>query len=304
MYRHRSRCATILCAVTLIELADGRSLDIQVSGPQDGTPLVMHHGTPGSLVRFRVIEEAVHGRGLRLVTYSRAGCGASTRMTGRSVADVAADLEAVLDHIGAQRCLILGWSGGGPHALASAALLPGRVLAATTLASVAPYDADGLDFLAGMGEGNIEEFGAAIAGEKEISAALDEEAAQLRAAGTEDVVESMSTLLPDVDRAALAGEAGDELTVQIAEGVRLGASGWIDDDLAFVKSWGFAVEEITVPVYLWQGDKDLMVPFEHGRWLADRIPRSVAHLLPGEGHISIVLNHIDAIVDELAVHVA
>jgi pimeloyl-ACP methyl ester carboxylesterase len=290
--------------VTLIELADGRSLDIQVSGPQDGIPLVMHHGTPGSLVRFRVIEEAVHSRGLRLVTYSRAGYGASTRKSGRSVADVAADLEAVLDHLGAQHCLILGWSGGGPHALASAALLPGRVLAATTLASVAPYDADGLDFLAGMGEGNIEEFGAAIAGEKEISAALDAEAAQLRDAATADVVESMSTLLPDVDRAALAGEAGDELTAQIAEGVRLGASGWIDDDLAFVKPWGFAVEEITVPVFLWQGDKDLMVPFEHGRWLADRIPRSIAHLLPGEGHISIVLNHIDAILDELAAHVA
>jgi pimeloyl-ACP methyl ester carboxylesterase len=289
--------------VTLIELADGRSLDIQVSGPRDGTPLVMHHGTPGSLVRFRLIEEAVHSKGLRLVTYSRAGYGASSRKPGRSVADVAADLEAVLDHIGARRCLILGWSGGGPHALASAALLPGRVLAATTLASVAPYDADGLDFLAGMGEGNIEEFGAAIAGEKEISAALGEEAAQLRDAATADVVESMSTLLPDVDRAALAGEAGDELTAQIAEGVRLGASGWIDDDLAFVKPWGFAVEEITVPVYLWQGDKDLMVPFEHGRWLADRIPRSVAHLLPGEGHISIVLNHIDAILDELAAHV-
>ena len=290
--------------MTLIELADGRSLDIQVSGPQDGTPLVMHHGTPGSLARFRVIEEAVYGRGLRLVTYSRAGYGASTRKPGRSVADIAADLEAVLDHIGAQHCLILGWSGGGPHALASAALLPGRVLAATTLASVAPYDADGLDFLAGMGEGNIEEFGAAIAGEKEISAALDEEAVQLRDAATADVVESMSTLLPDVDRAALAGEAGDELTAQMAEGLRLGASGWIDDDLAFVKPWGFAVEEITVPVFLWQGDKDLMVPFEHGRWLADRIPRSVAHLLPGEGHISIVLNHIDAILDELGAHVA
>jgi pimeloyl-ACP methyl ester carboxylesterase len=304
MYRHRRQCATILCAVTLIELADGRSLDIHVSGPGDGIPLVMHHGTPGSLVRFRVIEEAVHGRGLRLVTYSRAGYGASSRKRGRSVADVAADLEAVLDHIGAQRCLTLGWSGGGPHALASAALLPGRVLAATTLASVAPYDADGLDFLAGMGEGNIEEFGAAIAGEKEISAALDEEAAQLRDAAAEEVVESMSTLLPDVDRAALAGEAGDELTAQIAEGVRLGASGWIDDDLAFVKPWGFAVEEIAVPVHLWQGDKDLMVPFEHGRWLADRVPRGVAHLLPGEGHISIVLNHIDAILDELAAHVA
>ena len=291
---------TILAAVTLIVLADGRELDIQVTGPQHGIPLVMHHGTPGSLVRFRVIEEAVHRRGLRMVTYSRAGYGGSTRKPGRAVADIAADVTAVLDHIGAERCVTLGWSGGGPHALASAALLPGRVVAATTIASVGPYGIDDLDFLAGMGQGNIEEFGAALAGEPPLAAALDEAAVELRGAGPDKVVASMSTLLPDEDRAVLVGEVGEELAAQIAEGVRLGASGWIDDDLAFVNHWGFSVDDITVPVFVWQGDRDLMVPFAHGRWLADRIPGAVAHLQPGEGHISVFINRVDEVLDELA----
>lgn len=300
MYRHHGRGGTILAAVTPIDLADGRELDIQVTGPQDGIPLVMHHGTPGSIVCFRVVEEAVHRRGLRLVTYSRAGYGTSTRKPGRTVADIAADVTAVLDHIGAERCVTLGWSGGGPHALASAALLPGRVVAATTIASVGPYGIDDLDFLAGMGQGNIEEFGAALAGEPKLAAALDEAAVELRGAGPDEVVASMSTLLPDEDRAVVVGEVGEELAAQITEGVRLGAGGWIDDDLAFVNHWGFSVDDITVPVFVWQGDRDLMVPFAHGRWLADRIPGAVAHLLPGEGHISVFINRVDEILGELA----
>lgn len=299
MYRHHSLSGTILAAVTLIDLADGRALDIQVTGPENGIPLVMHHGTPGSLTRFRVIDEAVHARGLRMVTYSRAGYGASTRRPGRTVADIATDLTAVLDHLGAERCVTLGWSGGGPHALASAALLPGRVAAATTIASVGPYDADGLDFLAGMGEGNIEEFGAAIAGEAKITEALDQAAAELRGASPAALIESMSTLLPDEDRAALVGEVGDELAAQTGEGLRLSAGGWIDDDLAFVRPWGFDVRDISVPVFLYQGDKDLMVPFAHGRWLADRVPGAVAHLLPNEGHISVFINRVGEVLDEL-----
>lgn len=299
MYRHQGRGGTILAAVTLIDLADGRELDIQVTGPQDGIPLVMHHGTPGSLTRFRVIEEAVHRRGLRMVTYSRAGYGVSTRKPGRTVADIAADVTAVLDHIGAERCVTLGWSGGGPHALASAALLPARVVAATTISSIAPYGVDDLDFLAGMGQGNIDEFGAALAGEAKLAAALDQAAEELRGAGPQDVLASMSTLLPDEDRAALVGEAGEELAAQIAEGLRLGAGGWIDDDLAFANHWGFSLDDITVPVFVWQGDRDLMVPFAHGRWLADRVPGVVGHLLAGDGHASVFANRIDEVLDEL-----
>jgi pimeloyl-ACP methyl ester carboxylesterase len=124
---HRRTVRAILSAVTFIELPDGDLLDIRVSGPEDGAPFVMHHGTPGSLVPFSAVEDAVHRKGLRLVTYSRAGYGGSTRKKGRTVADIAPVLATLLDHLGAERCVTLGWSGGGPHALASAALLPDRV---------------------------------------------------------------------------------------------------------------------------------------------------------------------------------
>ena len=289
----------ILTDVTFIELADGRLLDFRVSGSPDATPFVMQHGTPGSLVAFRKVEQAVHRRGLRMVTFSRAGYGGSTRNRGRRVADVTSDLEALLDHLGAARCVTLGWSGGGPHALAAAALLPGRVAGATTIAGVGPYGQDGLDFLAGMGEANIEEFGAAIAGEAMLGPALELGAAELRGAGPAELLESLASLLPEVDVAAQQGEVGEDLNANFAEAVRTGATGWIDDDLAFVSPWGFEPAEISVPTFLWQGDADLMVPVAHGRWLADRIPGVVGHLLAGEGHVSVFANRIDEVLDEL-----
>ena len=285
--------------MTFIELPDGRLLDFRVSGPPDGAPFVMHHGTPGSLVAYRPIERAVHRRGLRMVTYSRPGYGGSTRNRGRRVADVVGDLEALLDHLGAERCVTLGWSGGGPHALAAAALLPGRVAGATSVAGVGPYGQDGLDFLAGMGEANIEEFGAALAGEAVLGPALEQGAAELRGAGVAEMLEGLATLLPEVDIAAQQGEFGEDLHASFAEGLRRGATGWIDDDLAFVNPWGFELAEISVPTFLWQGDADLMVPFAHGRWLADRVPGVVGHLLAGDGHASVFANRIDEVLDEL-----
>jgi pimeloyl-ACP methyl ester carboxylesterase len=286
--------------MTLIQIAPGRVLELEVTGPDHGFPFVMQHGTPGSLVRFRPIEAAVHRRGLRMVTYSRPGYGGSTRLEGRRVADVAPDLAAVLDHLGAERCVTLGWSGGGPHALAAAALLPDRVAAATSVAGVAPYDAPGLDFMAGMGEDNVEEFGAAVAGAAQLAPALEAAAVEMLAgAGPAELIEQLSGLLPEVDRAALAGDAGKDLADHFAEAVRNGAHGWIDDDLAFVAPWGFDLDAITVPTFLWQGDADLMVPFAHGGWLAEHVPGTVAHLLPGEGHISVCMTRLDEVLDEL-----
>lgn len=284
--------------MTLIDIAPGRVLDFEVSGPEHGLAFVMHHGTPGSLVRNRAIEAAALRRGLRMVTYSRPGYGDSTRVPGRSVADAAADLVALLDHLGAERCVTLGWSGGGPHALAVAALLPARVAAATSVAGVAPYDATGLDFLAGMGEDNIEEFGAALAGEAKLAPALDTPAEAMRGDVAETIA-AMSGLLPPVDRAALEGEGAEDLAAQFAEAVRTGAHGWIDDDLAFVRPWGFDLGAIRVPTFLWQGDQDLMVPFAHGRWLAANVPGTVAHLVPGEGHVSVFTSRIDEVLGEL-----
>jgi pimeloyl-ACP methyl ester carboxylesterase len=140
---------------------DGRRLEVLAAGPEDGLPLLFHNGTPGGLVAVPGMVAEAAARGLRTVMYARPGYGESTGQPGRRVAAAAADAVAVLDGLGARQFVTVGWSGGGPHALACAALLPGRCLAAASLAGVAPAQAEGLDWVAGMGPENVTEFSAA-----------------------------------------------------------------------------------------------------------------------------------------------
>jgi pimeloyl-ACP methyl ester carboxylesterase len=281
-----------------VQLPDGRHLDVRVSGPADGLPLVFHHGTPGAATPIHALERAVHARGLRLVTTSRPGYGHSTRQPGRTVVDVVADTEAVLAALDADRCVTMGWSGGGPHTLACGARL-GAAAAVLVVAGVAPYEADGLDWMAGMGEDNVVEFSAALQGEDALRSLLTQQGEVLRNIRAGDIVASMESLLPDVDRAALTGEFGEDMAASFREAVRVGVDGWLDDDLAFAKPWGFSLTEISVPTMIWQGSADLMVPFAHGQWLASRLPAASAHLEDGEGHLSVGLGKLDAMLDEL-----
>jgi len=281
-----------------VRLPDGRRLEIRMSGPSGGLPLVFHHGTPGALTPIRALERAAHARGLRLVTTSRPGYGGSSRQPGRSVVAVAADTAAVLAEIGADRCLIAGWSGGGPHALACGARL-GAAAAVLVIAGVAPYGAEGLDWMSGMGEENVVEFSAAIQGEQALRSYLRREGEQLRHITAADLVPSLRTLLPEVDRAQLTGEFGEDMAASFREAVRVSVDGWLDDDLAFASPWGFSLDEISVPTMIWQGSADLMVPFSHGQWLASRLPAARAHLEQGEGHLSVGLGALDRMLDEL-----
>ncbi len=137
---------------------DGRTLDAFVAGPEDGVALLFHNGTPSSGQLYGPFVETAAGRGVRMISFSRPGSGESTRNPGRSVADVAVDAAAVLDEFGIGQCYTLGWSGGGPHALACAALLRDRVTAAATVGGLAPYGADGLDWMTGMGDENVAAF--------------------------------------------------------------------------------------------------------------------------------------------------
>ena len=285
--------------MTIVNLPDGRDLDLEVSGPEDGMPLVFHHGTPGSVRQFRAIERAAHDRGLRLVTFSRPGYGASTRQPGRRVVDAVADVAAVLTHLGAPRCLVAGWSGGGPHALATGSRLPEQVAGILCIAGVAPYDAEGLNFLEGMGQQNIDEFGLALQGEEAIRPSNEAEAVGLRNTDAAGLIEGMATLLPDVDRAVLTAEFGEDMVANFAEGLRTGVDGWVDDDLAFVAPWGFSLAEIAVPTFVWQGSEDLMVPFAHGQWLAAHVPGATARLQQAEGHLSIGVGALDRMFDDL-----
>jgi pimeloyl-ACP methyl ester carboxylesterase len=279
-------------------LPDGRHIDVRVYEPADGVPLVFHHGTPAAGLPNRAMVRSAQERGLRVVSFSRPGYGNSDRLPGRSVADVAADTAVVLAELGADRCLVAGWSGGGPHALACAARL-GPAAAVLVIAGVAPYDAVGLDWLAGMGQDNIDEFGLAVEGEDALRPYLTAAREGLTHATAEDLVTSLDNLLPDVDRAALTGEFAEDMLAAFREGLGNGVDGWLDDDSAFTQPWGFSLEEIAVPVMIWQGSEDLMVPFGHGKWLAHRMPTASAHLEDGEGHLSIGLGAMDRMLDEL-----
>ncbi len=281
-----------------LQLADGRRLDIRVSGPADGVPLIFHHGTPGARTPIRALERAVHERGLRLVTSSRPGYGDSSRQPGRRVVDVVADSRAVLGAVGAERCVVAGWSGGGPHALACAARLDG-VSGALVIAGVAPYDADGLDWMAGMGEENVTEFEATLAGAAVLRPYLDGARQHRREVTVAGIVTALGTLLPDVDRAVLNDEFGQDMAAGFHEALRIGVDGWLDDDLAFTSPWGFDPGEIGVPTMIWQGSHDMMVPFGHGQWLARQVPGASVHLEQGEGHLSIGLGAVDRMLDEL-----
>jgi pimeloyl-ACP methyl ester carboxylesterase len=281
-----------------LTLGDGRALETFISGPEDGTPFVFHHGTPGSARPSRAMERSVHAHGLRYVGLSRPGYGGSARRPGRSVADVVDDTAAVLASIGADSCLVGGWSGGGPHALACAARLP-QATAALVIAGVAPSGLPDLDFLAGMGQDNLDEFGAAFDGEAALRSNLDAQRPGLLETTPAGVVEALASLLPPVDRAVLTDEFGEDLAASFGEALRVSVDGWLDDDLAFVRDWGFALEEVRRPVLLWQGDQDLMVPSAHGRWLAAHVPGVTPHLLAGEGHLSIGVGALDRMLDEL-----
>ncbi|OFE16305.1 hypothetical protein BA895_19780 [Humibacillus sp. DSM 29435] len=294
-------------ALTPITLPDGRTLDLSLTGTGDGPVLLFHHGTPGSGLPLRSMERAARDRGLRLLTWSRPGYGGSSRRTGRRVVDVVDDVVSVLDHLSVERCVVAGWSGGGPHALATAARLPTRVAGVLSIAGVAPFGQPDLDLLDGMGSDNLEEFGAAVDGEASLRALLEQQAPGLRNATPAAVVEQMRSLLPPVDQAVITDEFGADLVAGFAEGLRVGVDGWLDDDLAFTSPWGFDLSEITVPTFVWQGSEDLMVPFAHGQWLGRRLSEqpnrhrgSATHLLEGEGHLSIWLRAVGPMLDELS----
>jgi pimeloyl-ACP methyl ester carboxylesterase len=279
---------------------DGRRLEVLTAGPETGLPLVFHTGTPSGLVAPAPVTAAASARGLRTVLYARPGYEGSTPRPGRVVADAAADVTEILDHLGADQFLTAGSSGGGPHALACAALLPGRCLAAASVAGVAPYQAAGLDWLAGMGPENIEEYSAAAAGENALAgflAAALREVSGMTGAG---VAAALGELVAAADTAVLTGDFADDLARSFRGAVREGPAGWRDDDLAFVRDWGFTVASVQVPVAIWQGGQDRMVPFSHGAWLAGQVPGARAHLLPGDGHLTLITSRFGEILDDLA----
>jgi pimeloyl-ACP methyl ester carboxylesterase len=282
-----------------VKARDGRKLEVQSAGPPDGRAVLFQVGTPAAGILYPPLVELGSERGLRHISYSRPGYGGSERHPGRTVADCAADIAAIADELGIGRFYTVGWSGGGPHALACAALLGERTIAAATLAGVAPRSAAGLDWLDGMGEENRAEFAAAEAGEQALEQFLRAAREEILAAGGPEIRASLGELLSPVDRDSASGEFAEYLAALFHGALRDDIWGWFDDDLAFDADCGFELGAIGRPVTVWQGSEDRFVPYGHGRWLAAAVPGAQPRLLEGEGHLSILVGSYGRLLDDL-----
>jgi pimeloyl-ACP methyl ester carboxylesterase len=271
-----------------VQTADGRTLELHELGDPGGLPVLVHHGTPGSGILY----DRWATPGIRLIACDRAGYGGSTRSRGRTISSVVPDIHAIADALGLDRFATWGISGGGPHALACAALCDERLTAVASLAGVAPWGAEGLDWHAGMGEDNIKEFDLVLAGEDALRPATERDRTEMLALSAEEMRKVFDTLLGDADRAALTGALATWLHECTAHGLADSADGWIDDDLAFVAPWGFDVTEIARPTLVVHGADDRFVPVSHGHWLAARIPGVEAWIDDANGHLTLLENRV------------
>jgi pimeloyl-ACP methyl ester carboxylesterase len=291
-----------------VHAAGNRLLVVEDRGDPAGRPVLVHHGMPSSrlITGYRPHERDAVERGLRLISYDRPGYGQSSPQPGRRVADTAADVRAICAELGIRRLVTWGHSGGGPHALACAALLPELVTSAAVLGSPAPF-ADNPEYFAGMDPGYAEEIRIFLTDKPAAGRKLDQDREDIigvapgPAAGAARAAES--TLLPaDAARELGAGkvdarevgadefDAGEFLEFFLSctqAGLAPGSQGWWDDH-CMLEPWGFDPADIAVPVLLVYGGRDVFIPAGHGQWLAQRIPGAESRLLAEEGHATLL----------------
>ena len=276
----------------IVETPDGRVLAVQEAGDPDGRPVLVHMGTPNSRHLYGPNAADAAERGLRLICYDRPGYGGSAPQPGRSHASCAADVRTICTALQIERLGIWGISGGSAHALACAALLPDLAVGVASLAGLAPWGAEGLDWFDGMGQDNVEDFQLFLADPAASRVKMEKDREEMLAASADDVAEVMKTLLTPTDAAVLSGELADYLVFSSHEGLAPGSEGWWEDGVAQAGPWGFELDDISVPVMVMHGRQDKFVPFDHGQWLAAHVPGVDARLLDDDGHLTLLQNRI------------
>ncbi|HEY2279622.1 MAG TPA: alpha/beta hydrolase [Streptosporangiaceae bacterium] len=276
----------------IVATPDGRVLAVEEAGHPDGLPVLVHNGTPNSRHLYGPVVADAAARGLRIIGYDRPGYGGSSPQPGRAVADCAADVQAIADDLGISRLVTWGVSGGGPHVLATAALLPDLVAAAASLAAPAPFGADGLDYYDGMGQENVDDFRLLLTDEAAGRAKTEQDREEVLAATADTIAATTPTLLTATDAAVFTGELAEYLAWTGHEGLAPGAEGWFEDGWALCHPWGFDPATISVPLLVMHGREDKFVPFGHGQWLAAHIPGAQARLLDHDGHLTLLQSRI------------
>jgi pimeloyl-ACP methyl ester carboxylesterase len=256
-----------------VPTSDGRTVRVHDTGAVlGGAPaLVWHTGSPQTGALLDPLVAATSARGIRLVSYGRPSYGGSTPERGRRVAAAAADVAAIADALGLERFAVMGASGGGPHALACAALLRGRVTGAVSISGLAPYTGED-DWFAGM------------AAPEALRAAAEGQEARERFAETDEFAPDQFTA---TDWAALE-DRWASLGRDAGAAGAAGPEGLIDDDLAFVAPWGFDLADVAVPVLVVHGGADRVVPPAHADAIVHACPTAELWLRPRDGHISVL----------------
>ncbi|MBO0693976.1 MAG: alpha/beta hydrolase [Acidimicrobiaceae bacterium] len=271
--------------VRTVQMPGGRALAFAESGRPDGFPVIYHHGTPGSRLEQWPDRPTLAQLGVRLVTFDRPGCGRSDPLEGRTLLDVAADVERLADHLGLERFAVSGMSGGAPYVLATAYALRDRVNRAAISCAAGPLDRPGA--LEGMTPAQVEELELARNDPDRLGEFFD----QL------DVGASM----PEEELSAFGSIPGlpEVMLLSVREATRQGWGGVIADDLCLVGPWGFPLEEVNVPVWLWHGDRDKLAPLHHASYIADRVSSAQLNICRGEGHID-MFRHQEEVLGILA----
>jgi pimeloyl-ACP methyl ester carboxylesterase len=286
---------------TIILTPEGRSLCVESGGDTAGRPVLVHGGTPNSRLMADPWLRDAEQRGIHLISYDRPGYGGSTAQPGRTVADCADDVRTIADAFGIDRLAVWGASGGGPHALACAALLPELVSAVASLASLAPYGEADLDYFTGMGQANADDIRLFL----NDPAAARKKSAQDRSDALqrtpETVQAGLASLLSPADAAVLTYDVAC-FVASTKDGLGPGDQGWWDDGCAHMAPWGFELETIRIPVQLWHGAHDQFVPFQHGQWLAAHIPGVDAHLTDTDGHLTLLVERVPSVHEWLLQH--
>jgi pimeloyl-ACP methyl ester carboxylesterase len=277
----------------VVPTPDGRRVAVDSVGDPDGTPVFLLHGTPGGRNGPRPRGIVLYRLGIRLISYDRPGYPGSDRLKGRTVADAAKDVETIANFFGIDRFSVVGRSGGGPHALACAALLTSRVICAAALGSLAPYNAEGLDWSLGMTDSNVRAYRNARNAEADLGplvSMLNEQAQQVRGNGNSEGL--LKFLWPELNGhdkevigdIALRRQIAKVHTAALSETI----NGWVDDVIALGNQWGFELSDISAPVMLWSGGDDAFSPTGHTKWLAKRIPDVKLEIDPGAAHFGAV----------------
>jgi pimeloyl-ACP methyl ester carboxylesterase len=259
-----------------------------MTGTRAGVPVFLHHGTPGSRNGPKPRASVLYRLGVWLIAYDRPGYGGSTRQEGRSIADAAADVEDIADSLGIDRFSVVGRSGGGPHALACAALLGDRVARTTVLVSLAPPDARNLDWMKGMVASNVDGYSAAATDRDILIEMLRARAAEVRV-NPNIMIEQLRAEMTDADKVIVDNPAMRKLlAATYREGLVNGPFGWYDDVLALGRPWQFDPARITGPVQVWHGAEDNFAPVSHSRWLARQVTQVEIVIVPKTAHFGAI----------------